>query len=153
MTEFFDELPGDPYEKRTARLRNNYPRETSADLHAHARELMANPMKWSLYPRPLKKTTANAGRMASAIREKTVAAYDPSLGFQAASREGRCYIRYNPDAVDPHKEAYALGYADGRREAMAEVAVAVWDMRQTVAKIEGWSDNNHVDHARKRLER
>lgn len=150
--EFLDELPGDPYEQRLSRLRNNFPRKSSADLYEHAAALTANPMKWALYPRPL-ASAASAQRMASAIRESTLAAYNPRNGFQAASREGRCYIRYNPDALDPNKQSYERGVTDGRKSAMEEVAAVVWDMRQGIAKIEGWGETNHVEHARKRLER
>lgn len=135
--EWVDELPGEPYEKLSPQRKSYRPREQSQDLHDHAIQLIRNPMRWAKYPRPL-KTADSAQRTANAVREGTLAAYSPKLGFQVASRHGACYIRYNPDAMDPHKVAWNEGYEKGRKDAMSEVATALWDFRAVLSKIEGW---------------
>jgi hypothetical protein len=140
--EWVDELPGKSYEE-LSQQRNHYrPRDQSKDLYEHAALLIGHPMRWAKYPRPL-ATAYSARRMSDAIREGTLAAFDPKLGFQSASRDGVCYVRYNPEAIDPHKVAFREGYESGRRDAMREVAGAVWEFRQWVSSIEGWNVNGN----------
>lgn len=136
--EWVDELPGAPYDG-TVRGRPNRVQQRSQDLYDHAAVLRANPMRWAKYPRSL-STKMSAGRTASFIREGNVAAYHPAAGFQVCSRGVNCFIRYNPDAEDPHKTAYAEGYVQGRQDAMSEVHGAIWDFRQAVSVIKGWEE-------------
>lgn len=144
--EWVDELPGRPYEATHRNPRPNKPQDRSKDLWDHAAELMANPMRWARYPRPL--TWSSATRLSDAIREGTIAAYRPDAGFQSASREGVCYVRYNPEAKNPYNVAYGQGYADGRKDAMSDVGVALWSFRRMVAGIEGWEDHRAEDSQR-----
>jgi hypothetical protein len=131
--EFLDELPGKPFESR----RGLYvPREQSRDLIEHAVILRQHPMRWARYPRPLTKLTAH--RMAQAIRDGVIQAYRPDLGFEAASRQERCYVRYNPDRTTGSILTFQEGYAKGRREALAEVAAKIWDFRQSLRDLDGW---------------
>lgn len=136
--DWVDELPGEPYEKLSPQRKPYASREQSQDLHDHADQLKRNPMRWAVYPRPL-KSAGSATRTASAIREGTFAAYSPKLGFQAASRQGVCYVRYNPDAISPHKVSWSEGYEKGRKDAMNEVSTAIWDFREAVSNIVGWT--------------
>lgn len=134
--ELFDKLPGKQYEELTKRF--NTPREQSMDLYEHAKFLTENPMKWSLYPRPLNSRPVST---LTNIKCGAVAAYSPTRGFQVATRKGQLFIRYNPDAVDPISQAWEDGYAKGREEVMEEVDAVVWSFRETLMKIRGHPSN------------
>lgn len=145
--EWVDELPGKPYDDTHRGSVPNKPQERSRDLYEHAEALKGHPMRWAKYPRPL-KGAYSARRTADAIREGTIGAYSRRAGFQACSREGECYIRYNPESVDPHEMSYWEGYRQGRKDAMADVHAALWDFRQTVTGIEGWEESRAEESKR-----
>ena len=96
-------------------------------------------MKWARYPRTLASHHSEK-RMADAIREGTISAYAPERGFEAATRGGLCYIRFNPDAVGHAKVAFDEGYAAGRRDVLNEIHSAVWKVREAFRDIPGWED-------------
>lgn len=91
-------------------------------------------MRWAKYPRVL--TPRSAARLADAIKEGTISAYDPNYGFESAARNGICYVRYNPDAINPHKVAYKEGYDAGRKEAIEIFRSMIYNFRAEVASYE-----------------
>lgn len=129
--ELLDELPGKPYEGRRPPYK---PRKDSEDLRVHAELLMKHPMKWARYPRQL--TSWSGKRCADAIREGTITSFDPAHGFESASRDDICYVRYNPDAIDPYKVAYKEGYDAGRKEAIENFRSMIYNLRVEVADYE-----------------
>lgn len=139
MTEikWVAELPGKPVGQR--RAKSYTPREGSADLFEHAAQLVRYPMRWAEYPREI-KSPRYAQKLCNAVREGTISAYAPDLGFEAYYRSGKIYVRHNPEALSPTRVAFNEGVEFGRLKAFEEVRNLHGVFHHNLVELQGWPD-------------
>jgi hypothetical protein len=129
------EIPGRPPDER--RGKSYKPREGSKDLFDHAAQLVRYPMRWAEYPREF-KSPRYANSFCNALRDGTISAYSPDLGFEARTRSGKIYVRHNPDAASPTRVAFMEGMEHGRLKALEEVKKLNSEYHKALVDIEGW---------------
>lgn len=125
MAQFVDELPGPAYRSvRTPHLNRDRKPEAKMLLD-FAAALKARPMTWAIWPKKI--TPASAGATASRVREGFYRSLKPEQGFEAASRDGVVYVRFNPDRVtgDPRETVFREGYDRGYEKGLEDLGLII----------------------------